>query len=451
MARRSVSQLPFRPKTMWQPEASDPILYRNEEDDVFLIDIPASIEAAQSFGFGHRRHLLSSEPLNEPYAGTEPKSAKAKAHVMDQMGTSWLEEMYSNLISLALPEIRHSGEDGDWCLPRCTSTLDYGQERSAESLQSQQDMTDGFLETLGTHEDDPFDFEQAHTPVRTWSILGPNGQDDASVHTETWDSAFQNANSRTVRLDVSLPPSSIRQAQSHAFLIPPKSTILLTSCRNTQMFRSTVRSFAADDVAPTPGSRRFDLMLLDPPWVNASAKRKRAYPLAPDRGMLNRLTIGLDLDLHLARGGFLAVWITNKQAVRDLVVGRRDGPAKSLFESTGVELVEEWIWVKTTVKGECVIDLESKWRKPYEVLLIGRRTDDSSMNGAGEGVKRRVIAAVPDLHSRKPCLKTLFEELLLGKKDYKALELFARYGVAGWWAWGDEAIKFNWEGYWMTL
>ena len=64
-------------------------------------------------------------------------------------------------------------------------------------------------------------------------------------------------------------------------------------------------------------------------------------------------------------------------------------------------------------------------------------------------VKRRVIVGVPDLHSRKPNLKVLFEHLL-GKREreFEALEIFARNPTAGWWSWGNEVLKFLMEEYW---
>ena len=61
---------------------------------------------------------------------------------------------------------------------------------------------------------------------------------------------------------------------------------------------------------------------------------------------------------------------------------------------------------------------------------------------------RRVIASVPDFHSRKPCLKELIEPLMAERADYRALEVFARNLVAGWWSWGDECTKFNEESFW---
>ena len=60
-----------------------------------------------------------------------------------------------------------------------------------------------------------------------------------------------------------------------------------------------------------------------------------------------------------------------------------------------------------------------------------------------------MIAAVPDVHSRKPCLKSLIEEAFEFKAgEYRALEVFARGLVAGWWSWGDECLRFQWEGWW---
>lgn len=174
----------------------------------------------------------------------------------------------------------------------------------------------------------------------------------------------------------------------------------------------------------------------------------------------------------------VGVWITNKPSIRETVLD----PSEGVFAAWGAELVEEWVWMKTTARGEPVSSLEGVWRRPYEVLLVGRRRKDG-MSGTrggegfweeglgedgddGEGerkVKRRVILGVPDLHSRKPCLKGLMEEILLrdhhhhhghhhhdGRTGYRALEVFARNLVAGWWSWGDECLKFNWEGYWRS-
>lgn len=142
----------------------------------------------------------------------------------------------------------------------------------------------------------------------------------------------------------------------------------------------------------------------------------------------------------MAETCLVGFWITNKSAVRELVVG-----SGGIFETWGIELEEEWIWLKTTMDGEPVSAIDSLWRKPYEILLLGRKRPSVSEGGT---VKRRTIIGVPDLHSRKPCLKILLEPLMSDPHEYRALEVFARHLVSGWWSWGNECLKFNWRGFW---
>lgn len=44
-----------------------------------------------------------------------------------------------------------------------------------------------------------------------------------------------------------------------------------------------------------------------------------------------------------------------------------------------------------------------------------------------------------------PCVE-LVESYLPGA--YRACEIFGRDLTEGWFTWGDEALKFNWEGHW---
>lgn len=95
--------------------------------------------------------------------------------------------------------------------------------------------------------------------------------------------------------------------------------------------------------------------------------------------------------------------------------------------------------------------IQGVWRKPYEVLLIGRKAVLEARASPCPDVelKRRVIVAVPDAHSRKPSLKELVGDAFGFREGrYRALEVFARNLTAGWWAWGDECLRFQWEGWW---
>ena len=52
---------------------------------------------------------------------------------------------------------------------------------------------------------------------------------------------------------------------------------------------------------------------------------------------------------------------------------------------------------------------------------------------------RRIVVAVPNLHSQKPCLKGMFGR----EEEERVLEVFARGLVQGWWGWGDQALRGN--------
>lgn len=166
-----------------------------------------------------------------------------------------------------------------------------------------------------------------------------------------------------------------------------------------------------------------------------------------------------------------------------------------VFDHWGLKLVEEWIWLKVTSSGEPISNISGTWRKPWEILLVGRKKGEKeSIGGEGDSelkkslgngkldmkeeydlegsnqhlpspspnpfqsrnsnlpIKRRIIIGVPDLHSRKPNLKFLFRQLLglrAGDEEYRGLEIFARNLTAGWWGWGNEVLKFQDERAWV--
>ena len=108
--------------------------------------------------------------------------------------------------------------------------------------------------------------------------------------------------------------------------------------------------------------------------------------------------------------------------------------------------------------GEPVVSLSSSFRKPYEILLIGRKP---TMAQTIEVPERKVIIGVPGYHSQKPCLKGsmiflvwtealgIFEAFL--PEGYRGCELYARNAVEGWMSVGDECLKFMRDDYWTTI
>lgn len=183
----------------------------------------------------------------------------------------------------------------------------------------------------------------------------------------------------------------------------------------------------------------FDLIILDPPWPNRSARRKKHnYKTANNLDELRDTLSLIPIASRLTPDGFVAVWVTNKASVVDLMTG-----PKGIFAEWGLEVVDEWTWLKVTTSGEPIVDINSSWRKPWERILIARRRGAKPTSRS----RGRVLVSVPDVHSRKPNLRGLFEDVLT--PGYMGLEIFARNLTAGWWSWGDEVLKFQQSEQWV--
>ena len=238
------------------------------------------------------------------------------------------------------------------------------------------------------------------------------------------------------------------------YTLPPRSPFILGPLQKTNPSSITMASMRDTDVSP------FSFIVLDPPWPNRSVERSSSYKTLDPRSMeeLKSLILDMHLDTHLYDNGHVAVWITNKPACRDLVVG-----SGGLFDQWGIEVVEEWIWLKVTKGGEPVTAISGLWRRPYEVCIVGQKRSSIgdgaelpvAVDVARQAIRQRVLIGVPDLHSRKPCLKSLVEESLLSKSAAPAqtwgIEVFGRYCVAEWMTIGDQAILFNRDDQWSNV
>lgn len=229
--------------------------------------------------------------------------------------------------------------------------------------------------------------------------------------------------------DISSSPDCSEGEAANAPFIPEGSHYL----------NGTISAHRAAFLSDAPSS--FHLMLIDPPWPNRSAKRKRGgYQTAPSFDSVRSLLSLIPVASHLAADGLVGVWVTNSPQAAHLLTSPRDG----LFAEWDVELVGEWTWLKVTKGGEPIVSLDSAWRKPWERLLIARKRGGKG----GESLPSKVIVTVPDVHSRKPSLRRLFEEGGLVPAGYQGLEVFARNLTAGWWSWGDEVLTFQHPSHW---
>jgi N6-adenosine-specific RNA methylase IME4 len=400
-------------------ETLSSIAYRSPSGLVNLIDLPTSIKLGQGLGGEDLGlELLSCKPLQHPYPSTEPKSPAALARLERRCSALVPGAIYEDLIEKGLGEV-HAQRGGPWCLPRRifrTKCLD------------EEDTLD--CAAAAIEEPNLTTQVASAAPART-DFSSPSHVRSLPNPSSFRNEVFHNPHSNTIRLNITAPCST--------FLIPPHSTFIPMSLDASTTSLTSLAALTAHTTSTlSSSSGEFDLILLDPPWPNRSARRAASYRQARDDPFCG---LGEILPQHLAPGGFIACWTTHATATRDAV--------GELFTECEVDLVEEWVWSKVTENGEMSVRLGSMWRRGWEVLMIGkRRVDGESAAEAATDIVRRLIVSVPDLHSRKPCLKELFEEYLLRRGEGRVLEVFARHLTAGWCALGDEVLRFNWEGHW---
>ncbi|XXG98538.1 hypothetical protein Hte_004862 [Hypoxylon texense] len=225
-----------------------------------------------------------------------------------------------------------------------------------------------------------------------------------------------------------------KRKQTEPDINPTDSTAMVPE--QSHYLSGTIESQRETFLADSP---MFDLIVLDPPWPSRSVRRKQnsyetVYGIPEAKDLLGQIPVAS----RLKADGLVAVWVTNKAAVSDLLTS-----SAGIFSEWGLELVGEWTWLKVTSSGEPVIDIESQWRKPWERLLLGRKRDCV----VKAPIPTKVIIGVPDIHSRKPNLRLLFKGIL--PQNYAGLEVFARNLTAGWWSWGNEVLYFQQQHHWV--
>lgn len=480
------------------------ILFKNEEKTAFLIDIPRSIALAQDLSpspssskhgdpsqtetstskkgsaqRGRRIYLISNPPRQTPYPSTEPKSQSARAKVLQMIPVSerrFHGEFVQPLVRSALEDIHSSfrPEEGQWCLPRRVLDVQarQGGKRKWEGNSPQQPASPGrdAVSQILPVGNGRVSSEMTGPPV----VLSSSSVNMFESESDL-DGIVKNPSFGPVILTIG-PCEDNDEVAILEYIVPPQSTFLLC----------TVPLTDTSIVHPIPGlptDQKFNLILFDPPWPNRSVRRSSQYDVHPRTEMellTSRLqdilrvysfgqpghyaaeqcpssSLGSDKQQYHSQVSLAAIWITNSEKARRT--------AYDALTTTGFRICEEWIWVKITAGGQPISPLDGLWRRPYEILVIGRKgsvvhgsqSQATDLLGIDPSrIKRRVIAAVPDLHSRKPNLKAVFEEIFFRSSSaeqvvdsYSALEVFARNLTAGWWACGNEVLKFNARECWI--
>lgn len=160
------------------------------------------------------------------------------------------------------------------------------------------------------------------------------------------------------------------------------------------------------------------------------------YPTLPNRYFLS-IPIG---QLTHARGALVALWVTNREKLRNFV-------ENELFPAWGVTHVATWYWLKVKANGSLICDVDLFHHRPYECLLLGYcggEVVDSELQFMASTLKdKQVIITIPGDYSRKPPVRELLVEYVPGLRAARCIELFARELTAGRTAWGNEPLRFQ--------
>ncbi|KAI0398535.1 MT-A70-domain-containing protein [Xylariaceae sp. FL0594] len=383
-------------------ELPSSVLFKSVDDaSVVVIDIPRSLEEAQVLpgeaAQSHttiKRRIVSTHALETPWRIPEPKQKKKNGAFgsSSSAAAAVAELMTLETVKAAIKTVRGARPQGPWCLPRITTRSSH-YEHAKETEKSAQNGEDGIVRDRET--------EIVHavgSKKRKYKASAPV-----------------------------LMEGDERNGSEDTVFIPEQAHYLL----------GTVESHCEAFMKAAP---QFDLIVLDPPWPSRSVRRKSdSYGTVRNIEEAGDLLCQIPVRSHLKPDGLVAIWVTNKAAVTDLLTAHTGTLAQ-----WGLEPIGEWIWLKTTSTGEPVLDIESAWRKPWERLIIARKRGNSAV----QPVQTKVIFGVPDFHSRKPNLRGLFEEVL--PRGYLGLEVFARNLTAGWWSWGNEVLRFQKEHHWVT-
>ncbi|GAA6023524.1 hypothetical protein JCM11491_005528 [Sporobolomyces phaffii] len=187
-------------------------------------------------------------------------------------------------------------------------------------------------------------------------------------------------------------------------------------------------------VAATRGG--WDILILDPPWPNASANRSASYETFDPYRLWE---LDVPALLGTAKPVLVAVWVTNRVKYRRLLLDK-------LFPKWGVRDAVEWYWVKVASEsGEPVWSLESRHRRCYEGLVLGWYTPTKTTTTTDRRPRvppppppppplpdQKVFLSTPIGHSRKPVLLDLLIPFLpASDAPPNVVELFARTTLAG--------------------
>ncbi|KHN81297.1 Methyltransferase-like protein 4 [Toxocara canis] len=174
----------------------------------------------------------------------------------------------------------------------------------------------------------------------------------------------------------------------------------------------------------------FDVIIMDPPWMNKSVKRKKSYAIFDDE----RDLLELRINELLSDNGLLAIWVTNDKKLKRYV--------KDIIESYGLVRLAYCHWLKVTTSGEPICKFQPHHKVPFETFVLACR-EPFIGSYTGKVKQNFLLISTPSaIHSKKPPLLAVFKAMHL-VEDGNCLELYGRYLLPNTTTIGFEAVKLQ--------
>lgn len=185
--------------------------------------------------------------------------------------------------------------------------------------------------------------------------------------------------------------------------------------------------------------KKYDLILLDPPWWNKYIRRKRKKSDDAYNMLFNDDIRNLPIESLLKENGMVIVWCTNSQQHMDDLLTK-------IFPKWNIRYTAKWYWVKITLKGESVCPFSlPPGKQPYEKIVFGYRGNLRSLP-----LDSKLVVSVPSaIHSHKPPLIELVKSFL--PENPSCLEVFARYLLPNWTSYGNEVLRLQHESLFVKI
>ncbi|GIY30038.1 n(6)-adenine-specific methyltransferase METTL4 [Caerostris darwini] len=179
--------------------------------------------------------------------------------------------------------------------------------------------------------------------------------------------------------------------------------------------------------------KKYDLIVLDPPWENKSVRRKKRYGTLCCESLTD-----LPIEDLCIPGCLIVMWVTNNTNQLNFI-------KEKVFPKWKIFNPVMWHWMKITQGGHLIHPIEWHHKKPYENLLLGyvsSSTKDVDSLSEKKIESNKVIVSVPSsIHSHKPPLVEVLKPYI--PQNPQCLELFARYLLPGWTSLGNEVLKLQ--------